>query len=341
MGMQHIRTQRLAHILKRLDLETGGGEVGDTALNAIGLKRAKLNTPDFTVSREQEVMLIDLGCEALKDNCFATRAGLSFHEANTLNAYIAKYSQTLREAIENSAQYFSILDSAFSLDLRISSNAASFGLTCLDPALARHHRFIEFIGFTALARMRSILQIRFFPLELRFEHQAKNSVAEISKLAGFPVIFGAERCELILSRASLETPIPTYDPSLREHLKEYANRLKQELALRNPGLRAQVESVLSANLPGRIVPAEEIAANLGMSRRTFARRLKDEGLGFREIVDELRCDLARTYLKEGFGISEISFYLDYGDQAAFSTAFKRWTGQSPRAYRSRYVKGMH
>ena len=337
--MQNIRAQRLIHILKRVDLETNSREFGDEALRTLGLNRSKLTSPDAKVTREQEVALIDLGCEVLRDNCFATRAGLHFHEADTLNAYIAKYSQTLRDAIENSARYFSILDSSFALDLRISSNAASFGLTCLDPAVARHHRVIEFMGFAALARMRSITQIRFFPLEMRFEHQAKNSAAEISKLAGFPVVFGAERCEMILSRASLEMPIPTYDPSLREHLKEYANRLKQELTLRNPGLKAQIESVLSANLPGRVVPAEEMAANLGMSRRTFARRLKDEGLGFREIVDEMRCDLACNYLKEGFSISEISFYLDYGDQAAFSTAFKRWTGQSPSEYRACHKKG--
>jgi AraC-like DNA-binding protein len=49
-------------------------------------------------------------------------------------------------------------------------------------------------------------------------------------------------------------------------------------------------------------------------------------------VDEVRCDMAKVYLKDRFSISEISFYLDYSDQAAFSTAFKRWMGCSPKEY---------
>lgn len=332
--MNNVRAQRLLFVLQCLDAEGEGSTAGDVALAAHSLSREKLTRPDCKVSSEQEARFVEMACDALDDNSFAVRAGLQFRDSTALTAYISKYSQNLRDAIENSAKYFSIIDPAYSIGLRVSSNSASFELKRLDPSLGHHHRFVEFLLFAGLGRMREITQSSFFPLEIRFDHNVKSAASKIARQAGFPVLFGAESCEMILSRASLELPIPTYDPSLREHLKEYGNRLKNENPSRDPGLRAQIEGILGANLPGRIVPAEETAANLGMSRRTFARRLKDKDLSYRQIVDDLRCDLARTYLKDGFSIAEVSFYLDYGDQAAFSTAFKRWTGHSPSEYRT-------
>ncbi|SHI69201.1 AraC-type DNA-binding protein [Shimia gijangensis] len=337
--MNNIRAQRMLQFLQYVDSETGSCATGDEALKDLNLSRGALEAPGCDVDPEQEARLVDAVCDVLRDNLFATSAGLAFRDTFTLTAYIAKYSQTLRDAIENSSRFFSVLDPSFAIGLQISSNSAFFTLECLDQSMGRHHRFLEYLLFAALGRMRTVTQTDFFPLEIRFKHDAKNIASKVTRLAGFPVVFGAENYEMILSRSALELLVPTYDPNLREHLKEYGERLKQETSVSTPGLRGRIEGILSDNLPGRIVPAEEMAANLGMSRRTFARRLKEKDLSFREIVDDLRSDLARTYLKDGFSIAEISFYLDYGDQAAFSTAFKRWTGLSPSDYRARNLSG--
>ncbi len=185
-----------------------------------------------------------------------------------------------------------------------------------------------------LSMMRTITDTNFRPIEIRFDHEAKASTKEILRLAEFPVVFGAEKMEIVLSLSSLDLPVPTYDVNPRRHLTELGDRLLQDQPNPNPSLRAKIEGLLASSLPGRLVPADEVASNLGMSRRTFARRLKDDGLSFRGIVDDLRSDLAKTYLKGGFSISEISFYLDYTDQAAFSTGFKRRAGSSPSDFKN-------
>lgn len=331
--MNNIRAQRMMHFLQYLDGETKSAEAGNTALGKVDLSRSMLSASTCAPTPEQEARLVDAACEAMRDNLLATRAGLAFRDTISLTAYIAKYSRTLGEAIENSSRYFSLLDPSFAIGLRISSNSTSFELDCLDQSMSHHHRFLEFLIFAALGRMRTVTQTKFFPLEVRLKHKAKELAPKVARLVEFPVVFGCESNEILLPRSALEMPIPTYDPNLTEHLKEYGNRLAKEISAEDPSLRGRIEGILSDNLPGRIVPAEEVAANLGMSRRTFARRLKEKGVSFREIVDDLRSDLARTYLKDGFSIAEIAFYLDYSDQAAFSTAFKRWVGQSPSEYR--------
>jgi AraC-like DNA-binding protein len=72
-----------------------------------------------------------------------------------------------------------------------------------------------------------------------------------------------------------------------------------------------------------------------MSHRTLARRLSVEGLTFSEIAEEMKQDLARHYLKDSdLPISQIAWLLGYREVSAFTHAYKRWTGMTPRQSRA-------
>jgi AraC-like DNA-binding protein len=303
------------------------------------LRRSSLSRnailPNKTVDALKEPKFINEACEVLADPAFGAKAGLLFRNGTSLNSYIAKYSQNLRAAFENSGRYYSILDPAFNYSLAISGNAASFQLECRDPEFSQFHRHIEFLLFAALGRARSLTSREFHPIEIRFNHEVKSAAKAIQKLAACPVVFGAEVTEMILPLATLDLPIPSYEPNLQKHLIEYGDKLLKDLPDRYPSLEVKIKNLLAGCLPGRIASANDIALSLGMSKRTFARRLNGEGASFRKIVDDVRCDLAKVYLKDKFSISEVAFYLDYADQAAFSTAFKRWMGCSPKEYRTK------
>jgi AraC-like DNA-binding protein len=82
--------------------------------------------------------------------------------------------------------------------------------------------------------------------------------------------------------------------------------------------------------------AGEIARRLGVSQRTFARRLSSEGLTFSGILEAFRSDLAQRYLTDkGLSISQIAWLLGYREVSALSHAFKRWTGETCRGARSK------
>jgi AraC-like DNA-binding protein len=67
-----------------------------------------------------------------------------------------------------------------------------------------------------------------------------------------------------------------------------------------------------------------------MSERTLRRRLGESGVSFNELVKRVRRDLANEWLQHGeFNVKHISYLLGYSDAAAFSRAYKRWTGRSP------------
>ncbi|WP_246043884.1 helix-turn-helix domain-containing protein [Ruegeria sediminis] len=316
-------------------LEKSGGspEVVARVLKVCDLSEQDIAPPAKLFSARKEALFVRGACDALKDITFGARAGLAFKHSSSLTAYINKYSRDLREVLENTSRFHDIIDPAIAFSLRISGNFATFEAEWKDASFARYHRRTEFLFFGSLARARTICQSDFFPIEMRLQHEVGQAADKFRKLAGFPVVFGAEKMEIILSHSTLAMPIPTYDARLQEHLVEYGERLLADRRSQPLALRAKVEGLIVSSMPGRVIPADEAAASLGMSSRTFARRLRDEGVNYRDIVDDLRCDLARTFIKNGMNLSEISFTLGYSDQAAFSTAFKRWTGQPPKVFR--------
>ena len=100
-------------------------------------------------------------------------------------------------------------------------------------------------------------------------------------------------------------------------------------------LRGKVEAGLEPMLQSGDISLDQLASELGMSRATLQRRLKAEGTTFEAILDGLRQRLARDYLrKQNFSVKQTAYLLGFSDPAAFSRAFKRWTGQSPSELRA-------
>ena len=71
-----------------------------------------------------------------------------------------------------------------------------------------------------------------------------------------------------------------------------------------------------------------------MSPRTLQRRLEEEGVVFKSLVDDTRLRFAQGYLRHGgHTLTEIAFLLGYSEVSALNRAFKRWTGVTPSGYR--------
>ena len=92
----------------------------------------------------------------------------------------------------------------------------------------------------------------------------------------------------------------------------------------------EVERRIESLLATGEVRIDRVAADMGLSRQTLYRRLKDEGVTFEELLDDLRHRLALRYLRaDRLSVKAAAYRLGFSDPAAFSRAFKRWTGTSP------------
>ncbi|ODA66635.1 HTH-type transcriptional regulator VirS [Methyloligella halotolerans] len=81
---------------------------------------------------------------------------------------------------------------------------------------------------------------------------------------------------------------------------------------------------------------DHVAARLGLSRRTLQRRLREQAVSFESLAETTLRDQARALLKDrDMPITEIALSLGYSDPAHFTRAFRRWTGETPLAWRRR------
>lgn len=97
-------------------------------------------------------------------------------------------------------------------------------------------------------------------------------------------------------------------------------------------LRHLIAEALQNGVPE--LPA--LARSLGMSERSLRRRLDELGTSFRDVLDAVRKELALNHVKDRrLSLSEVAFLLGFSEPSTFHRAFKRWTGDTPAAFRAR------
>jgi AraC-like DNA-binding protein len=149
------------------------------------------------------------------------------------------------------------------------------------------------------------------------------------------VEFAADVDEVALPGAIRRIPLVGADPYLNELLIAYCEEALSRRQSSTGALRLSVENAIVPLLPHGKARLEKIASRLGMSKRTLARRLSAEGVSFNGVLGELRLYLAKRYIRDPhLSISEIAWLLGYQEVSAFTHAFKRWTGKTPREVRS-------
>lgn len=189
-------------------------------------------------------------------------------------------------------------------------------------------------GARAMFKAKGISTKQPFPKAIHFTHQAPKYRAEYDRIFGVPLVFGSHSNALLMGKDFLSFALPPTNPYLSRILTAHAENLLEKLDS-SKSMRSCVESLLTAHLPKGEASMDTIARKLGVSRQTLFRKLKTEGVTFEKILDELRYKLALHYLKDKkISVNETAYLVGFSEPPAFSRAFKRWTGASPRVFRS-------
>jgi AraC-like DNA-binding protein len=113
-------------------------------------------------------------------------------------------------------------------------------------------------------------------------------------------------------------------------LGELAGAIERGAARQQSSFRRDVETVVGPLLAEGDANIDRVAREMGLSRQTLYRRLKAEGVTFEQLLDELRHSLALKLLRDRqMPVKQAAWRLGFSDPAAFSRAFKRWTGTAP------------
>ena len=164
-------------------------------------------------------------------------------------------------------------------------------------------------------------------------HAAPAHRAEYDRVFRAPVIFESSKNAILIDEAWMTHKIALQPRYVFGILSEHADALLKSLES-SKSVRGRVESLLMPVLHTGDVSMDMIAGRLGLSRQTLLRRLKAEGTTFEKVLDELRRQLALGYLGgKKVSVNETAYLVGFSEPAAFSRAFKRWTGTSPGTVR--------
>ena len=171
--------------------------------------------------------------------------------------------------------------------------------------------------------------------EVHFRQREPAYRDEFARIFRAPVVFGSDRNAMLIEEAWTTLKNPLASRYAFGVLTEKAEALIEALEGAH-SVRAEVERLIMPVLHTGEVSMEMIAARMGVSRKTLFRKLKAEGVTFDKVHDDLRHRMAVDYLSaRKVSVHETAYLVGFSDPAAFSRAFKRWTGRSPRVARMR------
>jgi len=244
-----------------------------------------------------------------------------------------KTALTLRGSIERADRYALVLSrvSAYAFEAH-----ADGGYMHLHRSGERHlgmrlSNEATIASILAIARQASSREV--VPLEVHFKHGPPKRTQDHRSHFSCDVTFHSDRDAILFSRHVLEAPNKVGDPAVSRYfdtvLADRVSELGGEMAL-----DSRVREVVSRRLSEGIPAVGDVASALGMSARTLQRRLSEQGRTYQDLVDGSRRELARRLLRDSrFSLIEVAFMTGFSSQSAFTRAFKRWEGATPRSYR--------
>jgi AraC-like DNA-binding protein len=171
-------------------------------------------------------------------------------------------------------------------------------------------------------------------LEVCLPRSPPSDLGEHRRLLGGPFRWEGPSVRFTFDAALLDVPMRGADQTLGvvldRHLEEQAAQLPA-----GDDLLTSIRGALAEDLADGAPDLDHVARRLAMSRRTLQRALRREGTSFQRLVDDTRREVALARLRDPrLTLSELAFLVGFSELSAFDRAFRRWTGQSPRAYRS-------
>ena len=249
--------------------------------------------------------------------------------------YVAINSQTLGEALERLIRFQHIRTDAYRFSLEITGANAYLSYICYEncvPVERRHESEETMCSIIQFGRMMGVdWKLR----EVHFEHARPQDISEHERIFRAPVRFGKPITQLVFDPSMLKTPLVEADLTLGSLLERQAEELLAKSPVREIDFVSQVRQLIRENLSSGNLRIETICQKLGVSLRTLQRRLEEEGASYQKLLEETRCEMSKFYLqKQEIAICEISCLLGFSQPSAFHRAFRRWTGLTPKAFRS-------
>ncbi|MDO6562959.1 AraC family transcriptional regulator [Amphritea sp. 1_MG-2023] len=262
-----------------------------------------------------------LGSQPSRNGVFGLMAKLVIHSSN------------LREVYKHAVHFYNLVVPASQLSFSEAGDTATFTLTLTDPSKDPDFALLDFL-LLLWHRFPSWLIGQRIPLkQVTFQHSKPAHFEEYRLMFPCPAAYQQADNSFSFDRAILSAPVV----QTQQNLSSYLRRAPLDWFKRQsyyPVYTRKVIDYLESSDSMADTSMEDIARLIHTTTRTLRRKLDEEGTSFQELKDSVRRDEAIHLLSQpNLPISRIARMLGFAESAAFTRAFKHWTGISPSTYR--------
>lgn len=316
-------------------LDHQGGSI-TRVMNDVDVPLAILDNPDTLVPLKEQFRVLERAARDIGDPHFGARLGRNVRIAN-LSAFGKWVSEAagVRDAIGRSNRGLNLyLQTGTNLKLVETGSVARWSIEFLDPGSDGKYQN-ELLGLSYLIDVVRCFTGPHWTPDAVYTTCARNRQdGVLEQIFRSNVRSGQAVPTIVFASALLDLGrVPSHCVSLDSPPEAEAHPSPVPEA---HGDYQAIAAVTFLALLDGYPRIDWVAAKLGLTRRSLQRRLARHGTSFSDLVSRLLRERAEGLLATSPGsVTSIAMSLGYADAAHFSRAFKRWTGTTPSAFRSR------
>jgi AraC-like DNA-binding protein len=333
-----VRDTRSATVggLQTLDLLAALAQLGldrDELCCAAGVDWQALDRPDNRIPTEQFVGILMEAERRRQDPLIGMHAGERCEPRGPV-AYLLMSHGSLADGLRAMTRVAALAVDRIRIDLDIGLDTASLLFHPHDPTFESSPHAVEYLLMATLRMIR-----RAYPdLQLHgveFQHVRVSGAEEAPRVFGARVRFAAASNRMVFPAHELGKPSRLGNPLVTDQLTKLATALAAQVTP-FASLQDRVARTARALLADGVRPQRAVVARrLGMSQRSLQRGLEAEGTTFRAVQESVLRELVEALLSNpALKLDAVARSVGFGDLAAFSKAFRRWTGCTPARYRA-------
>lgn len=301
---------------------------GHEPTTVLGVLPEKTNQPFHSMQKWREQL--EAAAELLGDADLGLHFGLTITPARFgALGYLLHHCDTLGHAFLRMQQYQRLLFELQNSQLEITSQGHRLSW---DLGVGPSYQLEAFTLTSIFQFARTLTGQNIGPHHVSLRCAAPASHA-LQKFLGGTLDYAQTQSALLADPAMLALPNVRPDAALCAVLEEQANALLASLPA-SDALTRDIRRHIVTLLPQGEPTQERAAALMNTSSRTLHRRLAERGLRFRDVLEQIRHELAENYLRDAdLSLAEVALLLGYAEQSPFTHAFKRWSGMTPLEFR--------
>ena len=313
------------------------GHALDGPLKEVGLSRTDVASPDGRIPYAAYMGLIERAALLLDEPGYGLKLGISHGVRDSgLVGFIALNSATLGDALANVERYISVTNEGLDVVFESLGSGGVLRFREFEAPMSglRHHA--EQASAVLVKGAREMTQQGARPLCVEFTHGRPKAAVDYETILGCPVRFHAKWDAVVFSEEALKLPVVGADNKLLRVLEAACRRIVGRRP-RKDDLVREVREYVVRRLKKGAPPFDDVARDFNMSSKTLERRLAEHEASYRELVDNMRFDLAKHLLANtDVRLHQIAYALGYSEPGPLVRAFKRWTDGTPMQYRRKH-----